>query len=246
MANTSAGLVLASASPRRRDLLLRLNVPFTVSVSGIEESIAADLPVEHLVGALAEAKARAVASVAAGVILAADTVVLVGDDVLGKPRDAADATEMLRRLRGRVHEVLTGVAVLDASTDRIERRVVSTQVTMRDVGDVAIARYLATGEPLDKAGGYAIQGRGGALVAAFAGCFANVVGLPLCEVASLLAEFGVQAACQGPICLLPGGWPCPRLAILDGGRRHDPIAVPDVADPVAGDGPVRAAGRRRG
>jgi septum formation protein len=129
-----------------------------------------------------------------GVILGADTVVVVDGEVLGKPVDPADARAMLRRLQGREHEVITGVAVVDARTGRSGARAVVSRVRMAEYGEPEIERYVATGEPLDKAGAYAIQGQGGALVAGLEGSFSNVVGLPLEETAGLLAAFGVAVS----------------------------------------------------
>ena len=128
---------------------------------------------------------------------------------------------MLRRLRGREHRVLTGVAIVEAATGRAERSAVASAVGMRAYGDDEIARYVATGEPLDKAGGYGIQAGGGRLVAAVDGCFNTVVGLPLCEVAALLGRFGVMPRAVGPVCTLPSGAPCPRLpgAAVSSGAR---------------------------
>jgi septum formation protein len=122
-------------------------------------------------------------------VLAADTVVAIGSEVFGKPADAADAAAMLRRLRGRWHEVITGVAVVGAG--REATTAVVSRVLMEDVDDRWIEDYVRSGEPLDKAGAYAIQGRGGRLVAGLVGSYTNVVGLPLRETGDLLASFGV-------------------------------------------------------
>ena len=144
-------------------------------------------------------------------VVGADTVVVLDDGVLGKPRDAADAERMLQLLRGRTHEVVTGVAVVDSVHGRSAGSFVVTTVQMHAASDAELSAYVATGEPLDKAGGYAIQGQGGALVSAVDGCYANVVGLPLCETAALIERFGVQIPGQPPVCRLPSGAPCPRL-----------------------------------
>jgi len=209
---TGVELVLASGSPRRRELLAHLGVPFRVVPADVAETLAPHLPITEAVAELAERKARAVASgLGSGLAVGADTVVVLDRAVLGKPRDPADAEAMLRTLRGRTHEVITGVAVVDAETGRGERSAVVSAVHMRDAGDAEIAAYVATGEPLDKAGSYAVQGAGGALVAAVEGCYANVVGLPLCETAALLARQGIAVAGQHPVCRLPSGAPCPRL-----------------------------------
>jgi len=187
-------VVLASASPRRRELLARLCAPFEVVPSDIDE-ILEGAPSETTVAALALAKARAVARrVGDGIVLGADTVVVIDGVALGKPLDDADARAMLRRLRGRAHDVITGVAVVDAATGRAETAAAVTRVTMADVGDDALEAYVASAEPLDKAGAYAIQGRGAALVAGFSGSYSNVVGLPLGATARLLGRFGVAVS----------------------------------------------------
>lgn len=159
--------------------------------SEIEERLEGP-PASESVAALALAKARAVADrVAEGVVLGADTVVVIDGVALGKPEGMEDAREMLRRLRGRWHEVITGVAVVDATTGRAEATAVVTRVSMADVGDDVIDAYVAGGEPLDKAGAYAIQGAGAVLVAELVGSYSNVVGLPLAATAGLLRDFGV-------------------------------------------------------
>jgi septum formation protein len=184
-------VILASASPRRRELLGRLGVEFVVVPSEIEERLEG-APSGETVAALALAKARAVAArVGDGVVLGADTVVVIDGVALGKPADAADATAMLRTLRGRTHDVITGVAVVDAGSGRAESTATVTRVIMANVGDEAIAAYVATGEPFDKAGAYAIQERGAALIVGFVGSYSNVIGLPLAATAALLGRFGL-------------------------------------------------------
>jgi nucleoside triphosphate pyrophosphatase len=159
--------------------------------SDIEEALPAG-PIAQAVARLALDKARAVATrVGEGVVLGADTVVVVDGRPLGKPVDPAEARAMLRRLRGREHEVITGVAVVDARTGRAESAAVVSRVRMAEYDEGAIEAYVATGEPLDKAGAYAIQGQGGTLVADLQGSFSNVIGLPLEETAGLLRAFGV-------------------------------------------------------
>jgi len=178
-------------------LLGRLGVEFTVVPSEIEERMDG-APTGETVAALAMAKARAVAGrTGRGVVLGADTVVVIDGVALGKPGDAEEARAMLRRLRGRAHEVITGVAVVEAGSGRAESTAVATRVVMADVGDDAIDAYVASGEPFDKAGGYAIQGGGGALVAGFVGSYSNVVGLPLAATAALLNRFGVPVTFAG-------------------------------------------------
>jgi septum formation protein len=147
------------------------------------------------VARLALRKARAVAAgQSAGLVLAADTLVVIDGRALGKPADAAEARAMLRALRGRPHEVMTGVAVVDAATGRHATDTVVSRVTMTDYSDAALEAYVAGGEPLDKAGAYAIQGAGGALVAGLQGSRSNVIGLPLEATAALLRRFGVAVS----------------------------------------------------
>jgi len=194
-----AVLILASASPRRRELLRTLCPDFRVVPSDLEETLAAGSPRAAAAG-LALDKARAVAARnGEGVVLGADTIVVIDGQALGKPAGPDEARAMLRRLRGREHEVITGVAVVDARTGRSEATAVVSRVRMAEYGDAEIEAYLATEEPLDKAGAYAIQGRGGALVAGLDGSFSNVVGLPLEETARVLAAFGVPVSAP-PAC----------------------------------------------
>ena len=144
--------------------------------------------------AVALDKARAVArewTGGAAVVLGADTEVVLDGRYLGKPRDAADAARMLRALSGRTHEVVTGLALVEAPSGREETTAVTTRVTMIDAGDNEIAAYMATGEPLDKAGAYAVQGQGARLVARVDGCFTNVVGLPVETTRRLLERWGL-------------------------------------------------------
>jgi septum formation protein len=146
------------------------------------------------VAAVALDKARAVAREWTGgpaIVLGADTEVVLDGRYLGKPHDAADANRMLRELGGRTHDVVTGLALVEAPSGREETTAVTTRVTMITAGDDEIAAYVATGEPLDKAGAYAVQGRGGYLVASVDGCFTNVVGLPVETTRRLLERWGV-------------------------------------------------------
>lgn len=178
-------LLLASASPRRRDLLSAAGVAFTVAPADIDESRLPGEDPRAYVRRVATAKARAVAVRAPGArVIAADTTVALDGHVLGKPADAADATAMLTALSGRTHHVHTAVVVIDAG--RVRRRVVTTQVRFRALRPDEIAAYIATGEPFDKAGGYGIQGAGGALVDHVRGSYTNVVGLPLAQALALL------------------------------------------------------------
>jgi septum formation protein len=184
-------LILASASPRRRELLARLCRSFEVIPSEIEERLPpGDL--RDAVAAVALDKARSVArKLARGVVLGADTVVVDEEGALGKPADREEASVMLRRLRGRMHDVITGLAVVAAPERRSASTAVVSRVLMTDYSDADIAAYVATGEPLDKAGAYAIQGVGRRLICGVVGSYSNVIGLPLAETRRLLAGFGV-------------------------------------------------------
>jgi septum formation protein len=180
-------LVLASQSPRRRELLSGLGIALEVSPAATDEAVHAGECPEAYVVRVAREKARAVAG---EVILAADTAVVLGDEILGKPRDASDAARMLRALSGTSHRVLTAVCVRRSAPGPAREReaLVSTEVRFRPLGEDQIAWYVATGEPLDKAGAYALQGLGGALVDSVTGSVSGVVGLPLAESLVLLAE----------------------------------------------------------
>jgi septum formation protein len=181
-------LVLASQSPRRRELLAQLGVALDVRPAHADESARAGEAPRDYVLRVAREKARAVPG---EIVLAADTAVVLGADVLGKPAGAADARRMLRALSGTVHEVLTAVCVRRALPEPVElEAVVATRVRFARLSPGEIDWYVATGEPLDKAGAYAIQGSGGAFVLSVEGSVSNVVGLPLAETADLLARAG--------------------------------------------------------
>jgi len=182
-------LVLASKSPRRRQLLAGLGIPLQVRPAFADEAVQPGERPKTYVARLAREKARAVEG---AVVLAADTAVVLGEVILGKPRDAADASRMLRALSGTRHEVLTAVCVRRTDPKpSCEREVtVSTEVRFRPLNEEQIAWYVSTGEPLDKAGAYALQGLGGALVEGVSGSVSGVVGLPLAEALALLGEVG--------------------------------------------------------
>lgn len=189
MSQDKPNLVLASGSPRRIEMLRGLGLEPLVRPVDIDETPGAGELAEPYVRRLAREKASA--RVQSGeLILAADTIVVLDGELLGKPRDQADARRMLGSLAGRGHAVLTGVALLEATTDRLVDAVVSTEVRIRPMSEEEIAWYVATGEPLDKAGSYAIQGLGALLVDSVAGNYTNVVGLPLPEVDRLFRRLG--------------------------------------------------------
>jgi septum formation protein len=184
-------LVLASGSPRRRELLARLGVLYDVVPSQVEEREPrpGEDPSDYAL-TLAQQKVDAVARVRPDdVVLAADTVVALDGHILGKPVDEADAWRILRLLRGKRHIVFTGVAVRCGETEKMG--IVAATVSMRDFSDTDAQRYVATGEPMDKAGAYAVQGKGGRLVEEVDGCYNAVVGLPLCLTATLLRACGI-------------------------------------------------------
>ncbi len=183
-------LILASNSPRRRDLLARLTSNFVVRPSRIDEG-GTGAPEERAVKA-AEAKARAAGRTERGVIIGADTIVVVDGEVLGKPETRDRAEWMLRRLSGRCHSVLTGLCVLNTETGAERTHCEETRVTFRPLDDEEIEAYLDTGEYRDKAGAYAIQGAAAKFISGIDGDYANVIGLPLCRLALLLREVGVR------------------------------------------------------
>lgn len=189
-------VILASASPRRRDLIESLGVGFEVYVTDADESVSGSVAPAELVGILARRKAEAAARVFPdAVVIAADTVVCMPDgEILGKPRDDEDAARMLRRLSGGRHTVRTGVCVISDGIPAVE--VVSTDVFMRDINEREIAGYIGTGEPRDKAGAYGIQGLGGVFVTRIEGEYFNVTGMPKEATARMLSAVGVDVLRQ--------------------------------------------------
>ncbi len=186
-------LVLASQSPRRSELLRQAGLPFIVRIPGIVESrLSAESPPDY-VRRLAIEKARAAAVDPAEFVLAADTVVVAAGEVLEKPRSVEDAARMLRLLSGRTHTVLTGVCLLHAGVERAA--VEATRVVFAPMTDQEVLDYTASGEPMDKAGAYAIQGRASKFIERIEGCYFNVVGLPVSLVYRLLKAAG-YACCQ--------------------------------------------------
>lgn len=188
-----ATLFLASASPRRRELLAQIAVPCVTQIASIDETPLPDEPATAYVERLAREKARAallaLGESADAVVLGADTAVVLECQILGKPQDFADCSRMLRALSGRTHQVMTAVALVSAQ--REEALVVCSEVTFRHLDDAEIAAYWASGEPADKAGGYGIQGLAAVFVSRLEGSYSAVVGLPLCETAQLLGDFGI-------------------------------------------------------
>ncbi|HWZ61987.1 MAG TPA: Maf family protein [Steroidobacteraceae bacterium] len=183
-------ICLASASPRRRELLEQLGVPYTVSAADIDEAVEEGEAAADYVLRVARAKARTVRLRGTPLpVLAADTTVVVDGLICAKPRDRADAIAMLQRLSGRTHQVLTAVAL--ASLSGIASRLSASEVRLRSVTPAECAAYWETGEPHDKAGGYAIQGRGALFIEHLSGSYSGVMGLPLYETGQLLSAAGV-------------------------------------------------------
>ncbi len=178
--------MLASNSPRRRQLLALGAQPFSVIVAGVDESTRPNESPAEYVLRLAETKARAIVAHPDQIVLAADTTVVDGNDILGKPQDEAEAFAMLSRLRGRTHQVYTGIALLRKSDDTLLTDLSITDVPMRDYSDEEMHTYISTGDPLDKAGAYAIQHPHFRPVARMDGCYAGVMGLPMCHVLRVL------------------------------------------------------------
>ena len=185
-------LVLASHSPRRKELLEKLELPYLVIEEDIDETFLPGESIERSVQRLAAEKALACISKSSeGVVIGCDTVVVVDDQVLGKPQDPDEARMMLRTLSGRSHQVISGVAVLDAASGALMTACERTIVYFQPLLEEEIEAYVASGEPLDKAGAYAIQGKAALFIPRIEGCYYNVVGLPLHCLASLLKKMGI-------------------------------------------------------
>ena len=222
-------ILLASNSPRRRELIALGNWTHRSSVKEIDESqYPGESPSDYVLR-LAEAKARAAlpggtsSNEANGyVVVAADTAVVYGSNgnsiILGKPKDAADAVRILKELRGRTHKVYTGLAALNPGNGQVVTDLCVTEVPMRNYGDAEIEAYVKTGDPLDKAGAYAIQDAGFQPVESMKGCYASVMGLPLCHLLRLFAKMGIAADPEVPAkCQTHLNYSCPvSAAILRG------------------------------
>jgi septum formation protein len=186
-------IILASNSPRRKELLRQIGLDFRIDPADVDESVLPGESPEGYAVRVALDKARvAAARAGTGIVIAADTIVVLDDEILGKPADAGDAERMLMKLSGKVHRVITGVAVMDAATGKALARSSTTRVWFRGLAPREIISYVATGEPLDKAGAYGIQERGALLVEKIDGCYFNVVGLPLSLLGELLGNFDVD------------------------------------------------------
>jgi septum formation protein len=185
-------LVLASSSPRRKDLLLSLGLVFDVIPSGVDETPDGQADPQTLVRKWAAEKVAAVADLRPeSWVLGADTIVVLDDMILGKPTSPEDAGRMLHELSGRTHQVISGMCLMRQRSGYAKTLSVATMVVFKKLSDREIAAYVSTGEPLDKAGAYGIQGKGSFLVKSVQGSYTNVVGLPLCETMEWLLEEGV-------------------------------------------------------
>jgi septum formation protein len=185
--------VLASASPRRKELLIQIGLQFEVKVAPVDETIPEGMPIREAVSELAYRKAKKVADLSEdGIIIGADTVVVCGEQILGKPVDFSEAVRTLQKLSGSEHRVITGFCVIDAATGKTVKASETTRVFFRRLSDDEINAYVKSGEPMDKAGAYGIQGLGAVLVEKIEGCYFNVVGLPLTRLAVVLKKFGLE------------------------------------------------------
>lgn len=193
-------ILLASQSPRRRELLSCTGLGFDVTSADVDESILPDEKPADYVLRLAESKARASARDAedAQVVIGSDTAVVDADQILGKPRDAREAEAMLLQLRGRTHQVYTAIAIFRPDDGMLETDLCISDVPMREYNDAEMDTYIQSGDPLDKAGGYAIQHAGFHPVESFSGCFASVMGLPICHTARALEKAGVTVSADMP------------------------------------------------
>lgn len=196
-ASTPVSLVLASASPRRREILANLGLRFEIAPADIDETPATNESPTALVERLAREKALEIAARAsASFVLGADTIVSIDGEVLGKPRDATHAIELLERLAGRTHRVVTGVAVVAPSRE-VHQTHVESRVTLYPATRAALERYVAAGESMDKAGAYAFQGEGRRLIEGVDGSESNVIGLPVEETLALLETAGYPLEVHG-------------------------------------------------
>lgn len=191
----SRKIVLASQSPRRKELLSGLISDFEIVVDNSEENIRDGASPEEAAEILALQKAKNVAAVVSdnSIVIGADTMVSINGEIFGKPSDKEDAVRMLKILSGNENIVCTGIAVVDKTSGKVASKTVKTSVFFRNLTDEEIRRYVETGEPMDKAGGYGVQGLGSLLISGIHGDYFNVVGLPLCELAQMLKnEFGYE------------------------------------------------------
>jgi len=211
-------LILASNSPRRRQLIQLLGIPFEVHPEDVDESQLDGENAEDYVRRLARSKAEATVGKYADLVVAADTIVVDGEAVLGKPTDATDACAMLTRLRSRQHQVFSAFALYKGTSLLTPVEVCKTGVFMRRYSDTEMEEYIASGDPLDKAGGYGIQNRSFKPVTSLNGCYASVMGLPLCHLTRTLLRHGIAITADVPaLCQAMLDYRCPVYgAILAG------------------------------
>jgi len=191
--NRMGPIILASKSPRRKDLLQQIGLKFSVEPSNDSEEIDSTLSPQELAKSLSQAKAKEVAqNHQNALIIAADTFILANGEIMGKARSEAQAREMLSKLSGTSHLVITGYTVLDVKTQKQISESVETRVRFREISRDEIESYCMSGEPLGKAGAYAIQGLGAVFIEEIEGDYSNVVGLPLCALAATLKKFGIR------------------------------------------------------
>lgn len=183
-------LILASASPRRRELLGLLGYPFAIQAADIDETLEPGLTPEEEVAMLSRKKALAVSRAGDDVVVAADTIVVLGDTILGKPHSPEEAVEMLSMLSGQEHRVMTGCTVVRG--ERVESFTEVTSLRFRPLSEKEIRRYVATGEPMDKAGAYGIQGGAALFCPGINGDYYNVMGLPICRLSQVLAQMAPE------------------------------------------------------
>jgi MAF protein len=232
-------LILASASPRRRELLALTGLPFDVRAAGIDETPQPGEAAVDYVRRVAREKALEITTQSVQLpiannensywllVIAADTEVVIAGEILGKPRSAEEATAMLVKLRGRRHEVISAIAVVDTRSGELHEELCRSEVPMRDYSDAELAEYVATGDPLDKAGAYAIQHNGFRPVENFSHCYASVMGLPLCHLARVLRQFGLEPEADVPAaCQKFNNYQCPVYReILETRENREPPLI---------------------
>lgn len=187
-------IVLASASPRRKELLQAIGLEFEIIPADIDETLESDKFSLNAIEKLALDKALDVSKRInyPALIIGSDTVVVIDDQVLGKPKDKEDAFTMLNKLSGRTHKVISAIAIYDTVQDKTLVDSVSSEVTFREMTDKEITNYIESSEPMDKAGAYAIQGIGGIFVSSICGCYSNIVGISIFKLAEMLKAFGIS------------------------------------------------------
>lgn len=198
MGDDMAEFVLASSSPRRKEILMQLGLDFEIMPSNINEVLKGDTPGEMVIN-LATEKALSISPLVSKgkIIIGADTVVYIDGTIMGKPVDEDEAFSMLKKLSGRVHEVYTGLAIINTFTGDTLADYECTKVHIKQLTDEKIENYIKTGEPMDKAGAYAIQGKGSLIVKSIKGCYYNVVGLPVSKLSDMLLNWDIDLLKRG-------------------------------------------------